>query len=173
MRHQGGRRGGGGGRVRGGAPGGRRGRRGDVRAAVLALLAERPMHGYEMLGELGRRTQGLWRPSPGSLYPALQLLEDQGLVRSHEADGRRRFELTAQGRAIRPEGPAPWESLVSAAGPGAMALTTALGGVQAAIGQVTAIGTQEQQARAAAMLGELRRQVYLMLAEDGPGEGRP
>src|ERR1700691_3069161 len=98
----------------GGRTGGRRGGRGDVRAAILALLAERPMHGYEMLEELSRRTQELWRPSPGSLYPALQLLEDQGLVRSVTADGRRRFELTADGRALsQPAGPAPWESMVS------------------------------------------------------------
>ncbi len=66
-------------RVRG--AGGRRGaRRGDVRAAVLALLAERPMHGYEMIQELESRTDGMWRPSPGSIYPTLQLLEDEGLV---------------------------------------------------------------------------------------------
>ncbi len=76
---------------------GGRGRRGDVRAAILALLSERPMHGYEMLQELAERTQGLWRPSPGSLYPALQLLEDQGLVQSVEAEGRRRYELTDAG----------------------------------------------------------------------------
>src|SRR5277367_6080369 len=64
----------------GGRTGGRRGGRGDVRTAIMALLAERPMHGYEMLTELARRTREVWRPSPGSLYPALQLLEDQGLV---------------------------------------------------------------------------------------------
>src|ERR1700678_1907093 len=81
----------------GGRTGGRRGRRGDVRTAILALRAERPMHGYEMLAELARRTREVWRPSPGSLYPALQLLEDQGLVRSAAGGGRPRFELTAEG----------------------------------------------------------------------------
>jgi hypothetical protein len=142
-----------------------------VRAAVLALLAERPMHGYEMLEELSRRTQGLWRPSPGSLYPALQLLEDQGLVRSEEAGGRRLFELTAQGQAAKPGGPPPWETAVGAAGEGAMALTVALRGVEAAIGQVAAIGTGDQQARAAALLEGLRRQVYLLLADTPADEG--
>jgi DNA-binding PadR family transcriptional regulator len=174
MRHQDGRggRGGGGGRSRGASPGARRGRRGDVRAAILALLTERPMHGYEMLEELSRRTQGLWRPSPGSLYPALQLLEDQGLVRSEEGGGRRRFELTGSGRATAAGGPAPWETMVGAAGEGAMALTAALRAAEAAIGQVAAVGSAEQQARAAAMLDELRRQVYLLLAGDA-GSGQP
>ena len=113
-RHDGGREHGGGGyggrgpgfgRGRGGRgrPGGGRGRRGDVRAAILALLAERPMHGYEMLQELSERTHELWRPSPGSLYPALQLLEDQGLVRSVTEEGRRRYELTDDGRTAQAE----------------------------------------------------------------------
>ena len=101
MRERGSGRGHGGHGGHGHGGGGHRGRRGDVRAVILALLAERPMHGYEMLEELSRRTSGLWRPSPGSLYPALQLLEDQGLVRSVEEQGRRRFELTEAGRALQ------------------------------------------------------------------------
>jgi DNA-binding PadR family transcriptional regulator len=164
--------GGGGGRG-GGRGGGGRGRRGDVRAAVLALLAERPMHGYEMLQELARRTQDLWRPSPGSLYPALQLLEDQGLVRSVEEEGRRRFELTDSGRAeraARPDGPLPWETMLRAADPGDMALSATLRQVQVAIGQVAEAGTTEQKTRAEALLAELRRQVYLLLAES-PASG--
>src|SRR5512138_1738522 len=72
---------------------GRRGR-GDVRAALLALLAERPMHGYEMIQELDARTGGIWRPSPGSVYPTLALLEDEGLVTSDTSEGRKRFSLT-------------------------------------------------------------------------------
>jgi DNA-binding PadR family transcriptional regulator len=148
--------------------GGGRGRRGDVRAAVLALLAERPMHGYEMLQELARRTQDLWRPSPGSLYPALQLLEDQGLVQSVEADGRRRFELTDGGRAeqaARPAGPLPWETMLGAADPGDMALHATLRQVEVAIGQVAEAGTPGQKIKAEALLAELRRQIYLLLAE--------
>ena len=95
---------------RGGPGGGRRARRGDVRAAVLALLAERPMHGYEMIQELEERTNGMWRPSPGAVYPALQLLDDQGLVRSVDLEGKRRYELTDAGRAEVPER-APWEDV--------------------------------------------------------------
>lgn len=153
---------------RGGHGGGHRGRRGDVRAVILALLAERPMHGYEMLEELSRRTRGLWRPSPGSLYPALQLLEDQGLVRSAEEQGRRRFELTGEGRALQARstpGTALWEDIVSAADDGALALRGALRGVELAVSQVTEAGTPEQKTKAEALLTELRRQLYLLLAE--------
>src|SRR5438067_13394684 len=84
-------------RGRRGGPG-RRARRGDVRAAALALLSERPMHGYEMIQELEERTDGVWRPSPGAVYPALQLLEDQGLVTADAGAGKRLFSLTDAGR---------------------------------------------------------------------------
>jgi DNA-binding PadR family transcriptional regulator len=124
------------------------------------------MHGYEMLAELSRRTREVWRPSPGSLYPALQQLEDQGLVRSQESHGRRRFELTADGRAQaqRAGGAPPWETIVSNADEGALALRTALRDVESAVGQVAAAGTADQQATACALLADLRRRLYLMLA---------
>ena len=150
-----------------GRTGGRRGSRGDVRAAILALLAERPMHGYEMLAELSRRTREVWRPSPGSLYPALQLLEDQGLVRSVAEHGRRRFELTAPGRGLQAQnagGAPPWETIVSAADEGALALRSALRDVELAVSQVAEAGTAEQQASACVVLTELRRRLYLLLA---------
>src|SRR6476659_5530418 len=83
--------------------GGPRARRGDVRAAVLALLAERPMHGYEMIKEVEERTQGAWTPSAGSIYPTLQMLEDEGLIRGEESEGKRRFTLTDAGRAEQEE----------------------------------------------------------------------
>src|SRR6185437_645575 len=141
---------GGGGHGGRGGHGGHRGRRGDVRAAVLALLGERPMHGYEMLQEISARTEDLWRPSPGSLYPALQYLEDQGLVRSLAEYGRRRFELTEAGRAAlaaRPPGPAPWEAMLSLAGTGDMALRGALRAVEVAVSQVIEAGSADQKAR--------------------------
>lgn len=145
-----------------------RGRRGDVRFAVLALLNEKKMHGYEMMQELDDRTQGLWRPSPGSLYPALQLLEDQGLVLSETTDGRRQYTLTDAGRAelsSRPRAFAPWESMVHDADQGDMALRAALHHVAIAVHQVAEAGTPEQKERADALLKELRRQMYLLLAE--------
>src|ERR1700760_4080789 len=93
--------------------GGPRARRGDVRAAVLALLAERPMHGYEMIKEIEERTDGAWVPSAGSIYPTLQLLEDEGLIRGKDSDGKRRFTLTDTGRAEqeqKAEEVAPWDA---------------------------------------------------------------
>jgi DNA-binding PadR family transcriptional regulator len=131
------------------------------------------MHGYEMLQELAQRTRDLWRPSPGSLYPALQLLEDQGLVRSVSEDGRRRFELTDDGRVLqsgRQDGPAPWETMVRAADQGDMALHAALRGVQVAISQVAEAGTTQQKGQAERLLVELRRKVYLLLAEPSAPE---
>src|SRR6478736_4656246 len=74
--------------------GGPRARRGDVRAAILALLAEQPMHGYEMIKEIEERSGGYWRPSAGSIYPTLQLIEEEGLITGEESDGKRRFSLT-------------------------------------------------------------------------------
>ena len=88
-----------GGYGRGRGRGGGRARRGDVRAAVLALLAERPMHGYEMIKEIEERTEGSWTPSAGSIYPTLQMLEDEGLISGQETEGKRRFTLTDSGRA--------------------------------------------------------------------------
>jgi len=126
------------------------------------------MHGYEMLQELSERTHGLWRPSPGSLYPALQYLEDQGLVQSVTADGRRRFELTDAGRAelaARPKGPAPWETIMDAADQGDMTLHATLRHLAVAVGQVAEAGTAQQKTDAERLLSDVRRQVYLLLAE--------
>jgi predicted O-methyltransferase YrrM/DNA-binding PadR family transcriptional regulator len=176
--HDGRGRDGRGGRASGrrGGRGGRGGQRGDVRAAIMSLLGERPMHGYEMLGELDDRTGGLWRPSPGSLYPALQLLEDQGLVRSVNADGRRRYELTEAGQAEQaaaPVTPAPWEAIVGAADQGDVALSGILRQVAVAADQVAEVGSAAQKASAETMLAGLRRQLYLLLADSPAAERSP
>ena len=87
-------------------------RRGDVRSAILALLDDRPMHGYEMIQELEERTGGRWTPSAGSIYPTLQLLEDEGLVTPEEVEGRKVYSLTDAGKEAAPdrtEGGRPWE----------------------------------------------------------------
>src|SRR3954453_17698124 len=87
-------------------------RRGDVRSAVLALLDDRAMHGYEMITELEERTGGRWRPSAGSIYPTLQLLEDEGLVTAEEVEGRKVYSLTETGQKAAPdrtEEARPWE----------------------------------------------------------------
>jgi DNA-binding PadR family transcriptional regulator len=127
------------------------------------------MHGYEMMQELSERTQGLWRPSPGSLYPALQLLEDQGLVRSSSTDGRRQFTLTDEGRAELAKQPtvkAPWETLMHGADQGDVALRVTMRHVMTAVRQVAEAGTPDQKVRAEKLLTELRRQMYLLLAEE-------
>jgi DNA-binding PadR family transcriptional regulator len=145
-----------------------RARRGDVRAAALALLAERPMHGYEMIQELASRTNGIWRPSPGSIYPALQMLEDEGLIRSQHEGGKRLFELTDAGRAeneARGEGLSPWEQVAQDADPSVYNLWSAIRQIVVATKQVADAGTPEQQAAAEALLTEVRRKLYLILAD--------
>ena len=154
------------GRGRGG-PGGRA-RRGDVRAAVLALLAERPMHGYEIIQELAERTGGIWRPSPGSVYPTLQLLEDEGLVVAEEDSGKRRFSLTETGTASAAEQSArkaPWDEVSEGAGPDALRLREATGQLLGAVVQIGRAGTAEQKAAAETVLAEARRRLYAILAE--------
>jgi DNA-binding PadR family transcriptional regulator len=151
-----------------GPRGGRRGRRPNVRAAVLALLVERPMHGYEMIQELEQRTGGVWRPSPGSVYPTLQLLEDEGLIVSEQAEGRKRFSLTDAGReeAGRAEGGAPWEQFGADEVSQARDFREASMGIMHALRQVGFAGTPEQRTRALDVLNETRRKLYAILAEE-------
>src|SRR5919107_2960735 len=94
-------------------PRGPRARRGDVRAALLVLLAEEPRNGYGLMQEIEARSNGAWRPSPGSVYPALSQLEDEGLVRAEERDGSRVFTLTDAGREYVGSNDlgAPWEAV--------------------------------------------------------------
>ena len=90
-----------------------RARRGDVRLALLRLLAEEPRNGYQLMQTIEERSGGRWRPSPGSVYPTLSQLEDEGLVRSTESEGARHFEITDAGREhleTRADEPAPWDA---------------------------------------------------------------
>lgn len=145
-----------------------RGRRGNVRAAILALLAERPMHGYEIIQELESRTGGIWRPSPGSVYPTLQMLEDEGLVTSEESGGRRRFTLTEEGRgqAAQAAEEAPWAEYAEERTSSWRDIQQAGFGAMNALRQVMMTGTEEQRTRAAAVLDEARRKLYAILAEN-------
>lgn len=144
--------------------------RGDVRAAILALLAEEPMHGYQVIQELTQRSGGVWRPSPGSIYPTLQMLEDEGLVKVEETEGRRVFQLTDAGRAEvakrDQDAPAPWE-VFGDAGP-LMDLREVGFGVVAAVMQVAQTGSERQIARAKEILAETRKSLYRLLGEDEP-----
>jgi DNA-binding PadR family transcriptional regulator len=139
-----------------------------VRNAVLALLLERPMHGYEMIQELETRTGGIWRPSPGSIYPTLQLLEDEGLIAAEEDGGRRRFALTDAGRpeAEQAAENAPWREFGDDNVSQAQDYRDAIFGIMNALRQVGFSGTDEQRARALEVLVETKRKLYAILAEE-------
>ena len=160
----------GGGRGRGSrGPGGRRGRRGDVRTALLALLSERPMHGYEMIQQLDERTGGIWRPSPGSVYPTLQMLEDEGLVASSKSEGRKLFTLTDEGATVAAkaaENP-PWAKIADETVAEAHDVREAAFGLMNALREVGTQGSDEQRARALEILADARRKLYAILAEEG------
>ncbi|HET9874169.1 MAG TPA: PadR family transcriptional regulator [Mycobacterium sp.] len=145
----------------------RRGRRGNVRAAILVLLTERSMHGYEMIQEIAERSQGLWRPSPGSVYPTLQLLVDEGLILSSESGGSKKlFELTEQGRAAaeKVEIP-PWEEIADSADPGQVSLRKAVGQLFGAVTQAAYTAGTDQQQRIVDIVNNARREVYNILSE--------
>ncbi|MFR9802508.1 PadR family transcriptional regulator [Pseudonocardia sp. RS010] len=154
-------------------PRGRRGRRtsrGDVRLAVLALVAEQPRHGYEIIQEIGERSGGRWRPSPGSVYPTLNQLEDEGLVRVEQAEGRRVVHLTEEGtryvEAHREELEKVWAAFAGDGDDGPESvLWEQLGQLHAAAQQVLAAGTPDQIEQATAALTEARKTIYRLLAE--------
>ena len=149
--------------------GGPRARRGDVRAAALALLAERPMHGYEMIREIEERTDGAWTPSPGSIYPTLQLLEDEDLISGQEIEGKRRFTLTDSGRAeqeSRSGEQAPWDAVRAGADPEQIQLCDSVHKLQHSIRQVLHAADEDQQRRVRELLDETRRRIYAILAEE-------
>lgn len=148
---------------------GRRGsnrvRRGDVRAAVLALLAERDMHGYQIIQELAERSGGVWRPGAGSIYPTLRSLQERGYVRSRADGAKRVFSITDYGRraAPAPGAPEPWQQYVDAEG-ARVRLRQAADGLLRAVSQVASSGTEAEAERAAAIVAEARRSIYLALA---------
>jgi DNA-binding PadR family transcriptional regulator len=148
---------------------GRRAGRGDVRAAIITLLAEAPMHGYQMIQELAERSGGAWRPSPGSIYPALQLLQDEGLVSAEERDGKRVFTLTDEGRAqaaARADGPTPWDAAAAGEGGDLAALRQLTDQLVGAVIQVASAGSTTQIEAAKGLLGSTRRELYRLLAQD-------
>ncbi len=142
--------------------------RGDVRAAVLTLLAEQPMHGYQLIGEIEQRSAGTWKPSAGSVYPTLQLLADEGLIVAEESNGRKTYSLTEAGRAEADESAdrsAPWESGARREHGAAGALPKAGIELAQAAAQVGRTGTPEQVQQAVTVLAEARRRLYAILAE--------
>lgn len=141
--------------------------RGDVRAAILALLREGPRNGYQIMSEIEERSEGAWRPSPGAVYPALSQLADEGLIEAEESSGRRTFRLTAEGRQYVEDHPeaarAAWESMKDEPGevPGLFVQAARLGG---AIVQMAREGSAQQIHEAEAVLEQARRTIYEILA---------
>ena len=163
-----------------GGPGGfrrgRKARRGDVRTAALLLLAEEPRNGYGIIQELETRSDGAWRPSAGSVYPALQLLEDEGLVRSEEADGRKLLHLTDAGRRLVEERgedqPAPWDQMAGDVSDDARAIMGTMREIAFALTQVMQTGSDAQREEMRRLLVGLRRDLYLMLADGDQEEAK-
>ena len=151
-----------------GGRGNRRGR-GDVRTAIILLLNEEPMHGYQIIQELTDRSNGTWRPSPGSVYPTLGLLEDAGLVRAEKTEGKRIFHITEAGQAAASDmagQPAPWDDAAREDDSSLSNLRAQLFQLGGATMQVAQAGNEAQIKKAQAVLSEARRKLYLLLAED-------
>ncbi|ABM07485.1 MULTISPECIES: helix-turn-helix transcriptional regulator [Micrococcaceae] len=145
---------------------GTRAGRGELRTAILALLAERPMHGYQIIREIEERSGGSWKPSAGSVYPTLQLLADEGFVSTEESNGRKIYSLTEAGRedVASAETAAPWES--GAGTHGFAALPKAGVELAQAAAQVGRTGTPKQVQEAVTVLEDARRRLYSILAQD-------
>ncbi|HET7356410.1 MAG TPA: PadR family transcriptional regulator, partial [Nocardioidaceae bacterium] len=149
-------------------------RRGDVRAAILDVLAVEPMNGYQIIQQIAERSRGAWKPSPGSVYPTVQQLEDEGLVEGRDADGRRLLQLSDAGRRYVEEHPdelaATWRPFDddTEAEPESHDLKPVIGQVMSAVWQVVVSGTAQQRAEAAEILADTRRKLYGLLADGDP-----
>ncbi|MEV4009525.1 PadR family transcriptional regulator [Nonomuraea angiospora] len=153
---------------------GRKAKRGDVRAAILALLSEEPRNGYQIIQEIAERSEGGWKPSPGAVYPALQQLTDEGLVISEESEGRKTFRLTEAGRnyieAHSDEVRAPWDEMRPDIDDNTADLWHIARQSAFAMMQVLQTGNDAQIREARKTLIETRRKLYQILADDEPGE---
>jgi len=151
--------------------------RGDVRTAALSLLAEQPLHGYQIIQQIAERSGGVWRPSAGSVYPMLQQLADEGIVRMEESDGRRVFHLTEAGQAHvaerRDDLAAVWDAMNDATDDGLRELRDLIAQVGVATMQVAQAGSPNQIAAAWQALAGTRRQLYRILAEDESAREAP
>jgi DNA-binding PadR family transcriptional regulator len=154
-----------------GRPRGRRrgGRGGDVRAAALLLLAEAPQHGYQLIQEIGERSEGAWTPSPGSIYPVLQQLEDEGLISFERVDGRKTATLTTEGTTYveehREELGTPWDDARGAPNDEMREFAHGLKGFINAWKQVAQAGTPEQRQKATVVVEDARKAMYQILAD--------
>ncbi|MFI7614926.1 PadR family transcriptional regulator [Nonomuraea terrae] len=153
---------------------GRKAKRGDVRAAILALLAEEPRNGYQIIQQIAERSEGGWKPSPGAVYPALQQLTDEGLVIPAESEGRKTFRLTDEGRAYIEEHAdevrAPWDEMRPDIDDNTADLWHIARQSAFAMTQILHTGNDAQIREARKTLVEARRRLYQILADDEPGD---
>jgi DNA-binding PadR family transcriptional regulator len=140
-------------------------RRGAIRTAILLALREEPAHGYEVMRRLEEMSGGLWRPSPGSVYPHLQMLEDEGLVQSSEVDGSRTYTLTDAGRAEAEKNEQPWQATGETEDK-IRTLREAIGQLAMAAKQLAGAGEPAQVERGIAIIQKARKDLYQILAED-------
>jgi DNA-binding PadR family transcriptional regulator len=145
--------------------GGRRMRRGAIRGAILAALRDAPANGYEVMRRLEEMSGGLWRPSPGSVYPQLQMLEDEGLVRSSETEASRTYTLTDAGRAEAEQGASAWQA-PSETDELVRGLRVGVGQLMSAAKQLAGTGEKAQIERGIATIQRARKELYQILAED-------
>ncbi len=147
-------------------------RRGDVRAAILDLLAEgQSWNGYQIIQEIAARTEGVWRPSAGSVYPALQQLEDEALIQAQAGEDRRRmFTLTEEGQAYvtahADELRASWDAVTGSVDDAEVELRGIIRQVMVAVSQVSQAGSAAQVKQAGKILADTRRALYRILAAD-------
>jgi DNA-binding PadR family transcriptional regulator len=141
--------------------------RGDVRVAILSLLAEESMHGYQIIHAIEKRSNGAWKPSPGSVYPTLQLLADEGLIEAHEADGKKTYTLTEKGHEeVKSSRPAPWEQSGTRDASRPTALPHAAAKLAEAVIPIMRSGTTAQVDEAIVVVNDARRKLYAILAQD-------
>ncbi len=155
----------GGGGARGGWGGGRRMPRGAIRSAIMLSLVDGPAHGYEVMRRLEEMSGGIWRPSPGSVYPHLQMLEDQHLVESNEMDGNRVYSLTESGRAEADQASSPWQE-AGETDDSVRDLRHGLGQLVSASKQLAGAGNAAQLERGLVVIQRARKELYQILAED-------
>jgi DNA-binding PadR family transcriptional regulator len=126
------------------------------------------MHGYEIIQEVAERSQDLWKPSPGSVYPTLQLLVDEGLIVSTESEGSKKlFALTDAGKeAAEKVVTPPWEEITDGADPAHLNLRTAVGQLFGAVAQSAHAANEDQQQRILDIVNNARREIYTILGED-------
>jgi DNA-binding PadR family transcriptional regulator len=152
-----------------------RAKRGDVRAAILDVLAVEPLNGYQVIQQIAERTGGQWKPSPGSVYPTISQLEDEGLITGDD-ERARTLRLTPEGETYVAEHPdelaavwAPFDGDVPVAdGPDLSLLKSEAGQLMSAVWQILTNGTDQQRKDAMAVLIETRRKLYGLLADEDP-----